>query len=74
MKTKKCKQIRAEKALRKMAALFDERGKVWVARSMRTAPEVDGIVEVTTRRPRRRGEFVQATYTEQAGYDMVAAE
>lgn len=53
---------------------LDERGKLWVGRSMRTAPEVDGVVEIATRRPRRRGEFVRATYTEQAGYDMVAAE
>lgn len=53
---------------------LDDRCKLWIGRSVRSAPEVDGIVEISTRKPRNRGEFVQAAYTEQAGYDMVAAE
>ncbi len=53
---------------------LDRKGRHWIARSMRFAPEVDGVVELSTRKVRRRGEFVEATYLEPDGYDMLAAE
>jgi ribosomal protein S12 methylthiotransferase len=47
---------------------------VWLARSARQAPEVDGVTRVAVgARPTRPGEFLKVRHTAVAGYDLAAA-
>lgn len=52
----------------------DEESGLWLTRSVRLAPEADGIVFLENAPPTARiGDFVTARYTEQDEYDMVAS-
>jgi ribosomal protein S12 methylthiotransferase len=50
-----------------------EDNNVWVARSQRLAPEVDGAIYVTgAPEDSKPGDFVKVTFTDSEGYDMMA--
>lgn len=54
---------------------LDAKGACWAGRTVRQAPEVDGITRVSiSSRDRRKGDFVSATYTGRDEYDMLAKE
>ena len=75
--------MEAQRAIsaRKNEALVGRRERVlvereqageYICRSERDAPEVDGEVYVTSKRPLVVGEFVDVEYTDSADYDLFA--
>lgn len=60
-----------KKVGKKLKVLIDEsQGKTAKGRSQYDAPEVDGIVHITSRLPRRIGEFVTVKIEQSDAYDL----
>jgi ribosomal protein S12 methylthiotransferase len=57
-------------ALEVLAERFDLEDEVWVGRSQREAPEIDGEIHFTTDAPISVGDYLDVTITESRGADL----
>lgn len=68
----KAEELIGQSAMCLLEQQHPEYDSVWIGRTERYAPEVDGCVyveDITTGKP---GDFISVHYTEQDGYDMIA--